>query len=116
VTAPYSGSLVTTTATLDTTDPAPGCGNGARGRSVWYRFTAPTSGTLTANTFGSNYDTILAVYTGSCGAFTPTGVCNDDTGGAQSRVSFQATSGRTYYFLVTSYTNVGGTLTFSLSY
>jgi len=117
VALPYNGSLVTTTATLDTTDPAPGCGNGSRGRSVWYRFTAPTAGTLTANTFGSSYDTVLATYTGACGAFTAVpGACNDDTGGTQSRVSFPATAGTTYYFLVTSYTNVGGTLKFSLSY
>jgi len=113
---PYNGSLTTTTATLDPTDPTPGCGNGSRGRSVWYRFTAPTTGTLTVNTFGSSYDTILAVYRGSCGALTATGICNDDSGSAQSRVSFQATAGTTYTFLVTSYANVGGTLRFSLSY
>ena len=116
VAAPYNGSLITTTATLDTAAPAPNCGNRSRAKSVWYRFTAPASGALTANTFGSNYDTILAVYSGSCGTLIPTSTCNDDTGGAQSRVSFQATAGTTYYFLVTSYANVGGTLRFALSY
>lgn len=115
--APYSGTVVTTAGTIEAADPAPSCGNHSRSKSAWYRFTAPSSGTLTANTFGSTYDTILSVYTGSCGAFTPlAGGCNDDSGSLQSRVSFQAVAGTTYYFLVTAYVGNGGTLNFSLSY
>ena len=92
------------------------CGNGTRAKSVWYRYTALADGTLTANTFGSTYDTILAAYTGSCGAFTAVpAACNDDSGGVQSRISFQARAGVTYYFLVTAYRNDGGTLRFQLS-
>jgi hypothetical protein len=92
------------------------CGNGTRAKSVWYRYTALADGTLTANTFGSSYDTILAAYTGSCGAFTAVpAACNDDSGGLQSRISFQARGGVTYYFLVTAYRNDGGTLRFQLS-
>jgi hypothetical protein len=115
--APYSNTVVTTGATIDAADPAVGCGNGSRGKSVWYRFTAPSSGTLTANTFGSSYDTILAAYTGSCGAFTAvSGACNDDSSGLQSRVSFTANAGSTYYFLASAYSNNGGTLVFQLTF
>ena len=115
--APYSNSMVTTNATLDASDPVVGCGNGSRSKSVWYRFTAPSNGTLTANTFGSTYDTILAAYTGSCGAFTAvSGACNDDSVGAQSQVSFSASAGTTYYFLISAYTNSGGSLTFQLTF
>jgi len=114
---PYAGTALTTTATSDTTDPPVGCGNASRNKSVWYRFTAPGAGTLTATTFGSSYDTILAAYTGMCGAFTPVpGACNDDTNGLQSRVSVQAVAGVTYYFMATGYANTGGTLKFNLSY
>ena len=114
---PYAGTVVTTTATTEGSDPSPSCGNHSRGKSVWYRFRAPTTGVLTATTFGSSYDTILSVYTGSCGAFAPiSGGCNDDSGGLQSRVSFAATAGVTYYFLPTAYTSNGGTLKFNLSY
>ena len=115
--APYSNTTLTITATLDGTDPVPACGNGSRGKSVWYRFTAPSSGTVTANTFGSSYDTILATYAGSCGGFTPVpGACNDDTSGRQSRVVFQATAGTTYYFMAVAYSNNGGSLVFQLTF
>jgi hypothetical protein len=114
---PYSSTVSTSSATADAADPAPSCGNGSRNRSAWYRFSAPSNGTLTANTFGSSYDTILAAFTGSCGALTAVaGACNDDSGGLQSRVSFQATAGRTYYFLVTAYTSRGGNLVFGLTF
>ncbi len=113
----YSGTVPTGLATSDATDPVPACGNGSRSRSVWYRFTAPSNGALTADTFGSNYDTILSAYAGTCGAFAPVlGACNDDTNGRQSRISFTATAGVTYYFLVSSYDNIGGSLTFRLGF
>jgi hypothetical protein len=113
---PYSSTVTTNTATADAAQPAPACGNQSRGKSVWYRFTPSTSGTLTANTYGSSYDTILAAYTGSCAALTPVpGACNDDAGGIQSRVSFQATAGTTYYFLVSAYRSDGGRLVFQLA-
>ena len=115
---PFTGRVLTTAATTEASDPAPGCGNSSRAKSMWYRFTAPATGTVTVNTFGSSYDTILAAYTGTCGGFSLLpGGCNDDSSGAlQSRVSFQATAGVTYYIMATAYTNNSGTLTFSLSY
>ncbi|HVO23134.1 MAG TPA: hypothetical protein VMW56_05845, partial [Candidatus Margulisiibacteriota bacterium] len=117
IATPYSGTTSTLTATTEASDPSPSCGNHSRARSVWYRFTAPASGTLTANTFGSGYDTILAVYAGSCGALSPVaGGCNDDTSGLQSRVAVAVTAGTTYYFLVTAYQGSGGTLNFSLAF
>jgi hypothetical protein len=43
----------------------------AGGASVWYSWTAPTTGTATFDTVGSSFDTLLAVYTGtSLGALT----------------------------------------------
>jgi Matrixin len=115
--APYSNTQITTAATSEPSDPSVGCGNGSRAKSVWYRFTAPSNGSLTATTFGANYDTILAAYVGSCGAFSPVpGGCNDDTSGRQSRISFQATAGTTYSFITTAYSNNGGSLVFQLTF
>jgi hypothetical protein len=115
--AAYSSTITTNSATSAAADPPVGCGNGSRAKSVWYRFTSPSDGTLTANTFGSNYDTILAAYTGSCGAFTAVpAACNDDSSGVQSRVSFTTTAGTTYYFLVSAYSANGGSLVFQLTF
>jgi hypothetical protein len=114
--APYAGTASTATATIATNDPFPTCGNGSRARSVWYRFTAPSTSRITADTFTSSYDTILSVYTGACGVLTAvSGACNDDAGVPQSQVSFAATAGTTYYFLVTAYNNSGGALVFHLT-
>jgi hypothetical protein len=74
-----------------------------RSQTVWYAFTPNTNIRLEANTFGSNYDTTLSVYTGSRGALTQAG-CNDDSNGTlQSRVRFDAVAGTTYYFMVASF-------------
>lgn len=71
-------------------------------QTVWFAFTPPTNIRLEANTFGSNYDTILSVYTGTRGALTLI-ACNDDSNNTvQSRVRFDAVAGTTYYFMVSS--------------
>lgn len=111
-------SVAATTETNDPTPPTPACTSGAasngRAKSVWYRITASAAGTITADTFGSGYDTILSVWTGSFGALTPA-ACNDDTGGVQSQASFAATANTTYHFMVTDFDGVGGTTVFHIT-
>src|SRR4051794_14926624 len=87
--ASFSTQLDTTTATTAPSDPY--CsGNSA---TVWYAVTPPFSGTLDANTYGSNYDTTLSVYTGSPGALTQI-ACDDDTSsGLQSEVQVSVAAG-----------------------
>ena len=48
--------------------------------SVWYEWTAPAYGTLTVNTIGSGFDTVLAVYTTANGLCDPslTQIAADD--------------------------------------
>ncbi|MFI5395628.1 MAG: matrixin family metalloprotease [Candidatus Binatia bacterium] len=101
----YVNAIDVSTATAALTDPIPQCNSAARGKSIWYRFTAPRNGTITANTSGSNYDTVLSTYTGSCTGFVPVpGGCNDNASWLtrQSRVTFTAVAGRTYYFMITA--------------
>jgi len=77
--------------------------------SVWYAWTPIFSGPAEFDTFGSSFDTVLAVYT------TPTGLCdpaltlvtaNDDSTNAPtsnpfaSQVYFTAVAGTTYYIAV----------------
>jgi|GEM_PF-2268051 len=82
----------------------PNHADNAGGASVWYRWTAPTSGPFIFNTLGSNFNTLLAVYTGvSVGALTPVG----SAVGAQL-LSFRATAGVTYSIAVDGYRGDGG--------
>lgn len=77
---PYSATVNGTSvnATKETGEPnhAP---NEVGGASVWWRWTAPAAGTLTVRTAGSNFDTLLGVYTGGAvGALTQL-AANDDS-------------------------------------
>ena len=71
-------------------------------QSVWFSWTAPSTGTATFDTCTSGFDTTLAAYTGSSvGALTKL-AANDDgcTAGTGSLVKFAATSGTTYRIAV----------------
>jgi Calcineurin-like phosphoesterase len=75
------------------------------GASVWYRWTAPASGTVSFNTFGSGFDTLLAVYTGSDVTALNLVAQNDDGLGWKwtSKLAFSATAGTTYSIAVDGY-------------
>lgn len=110
---PFNHRLDTTRATQAGDDPSL-CVEG-RSATVWYRFVAPSAGTLTVDTFGSNYDTVLAVFTGERGALTGQ-ACNDDFSGVQSQVMLGVAEGQTYFIEVASYGLVGGMLNLSASF
>ncbi|MDP1544855.1 MAG: CARDB domain-containing protein [Anaerolineales bacterium] len=72
--------------------------------SVWYRYTATSNTTIFIDTFGSSYDTYIAVWQGLPDT-TYLG-CNDDSGSVfQSYLTLSVTSGTTYYFEVAQYSN-----------
>jgi hypothetical protein len=101
---PFTDNADTTGATSASDDPT-ACGNNG---SVWYALTPSQNEAITANTFGSNYDTVLSAYTGVRGALTLVD-CNDDSSGTvQSQVSFGATAGTTYFFLISQCCGSGG--------
>jgi hypothetical protein len=96
------------------TEAPPTCGS-AFGKGVWYKFTPQASGQVIVGTCGSDFDTVLQVYTGGCGALMPVaGACNDDGGpacpGLQASTSFAATAGTTYWILVGGYNGESGNL------
>jgi hypothetical protein len=85
-----------------TGDPAD-CSGGYLANGVWFSFTPAVSGQLNIGTCGSDFDTMLAVYTGSCGARALVG-CNNDSGPlcgswAQASVSIGGVAGTTYWIL-----------------
>ncbi len=77
--------------------------------SVWFRWTAPSSGLVFLSTIGSSFDTVLAVYTGSTLASLQPVSSDDDSGGnSTSLVGFNATTGTVYSFAVDGYSGVTG--------
>ena len=95
-------------------DPVPDCVDGF-GNGVWYQYTATVNGVLIVDTFGSDFDTGLAVYTGACDTLTEI-ACNDDTGGMTSQVTILTTAGVTYSILVGGYSAHTGNLVFHLTH
>lgn len=91
-------------ATPSPDDPPNSCFLG-RGQNVWYRFDAPLNGTVTVDTYGSTYDTVIGVYQGSCGRMIEIS-CNDNASltslgwFTESQLSFNVRSGQTYYIEV----------------
>ncbi len=83
----------------------------AGGASVWWRWTAPDDAMSTFDTFGSDIDTIMAVYTGDDLTGLTLVAENDDVGESlQSRVIFRATGGTTYSIAVDGYDGIGGNI------
>ena len=113
----HQNQATTATASTSGNDPMYPCGSGNQGsHSVWYRFQSPDPVSVMADTFGSNYDTMLAVWTGTPGNLTNV-ACNDDAEGTlQSKAFFTAQANTNYYVEVASYnTSPGGNLLLSLT-
>jgi hypothetical protein len=80
------------------------------GTSVWWKWQAPLSRTVTVTTaVGSSIDTILAAYTGTSVSGLSLVAKNDDfNGNLTSRISFFATAGTTYQIAVDAYDGESG--------
>ena len=85
-------------------------GTSAPINSVWWVWTADRSETVEFNTFGSNFDTLLAVYTGSSLDSLQLVTSNDDKDGLQSQVLFDAVAGTTYYIAIDGSLNQTGSI------
>jgi outer membrane protein assembly factor BamB len=78
----------------------------AGGASLWYKWTAPRTGRFQVSAFTFDFNTLLAVYTGSSLANLALVAANDDTDlsatiqNSDSRCTVAATAGTTYYFQV----------------
>ena len=85
--------------------------------SVWWKWTAGVSATVTVDTFGSAPDTVLAVYSGPSLSALSAIQSNDDADGStlQSAVTFAALSGVDYYFAVDGFGGEMGSLILNLN-
>jgi hypothetical protein len=83
--------------------------------TIWYRWTAPSTGTVHFNTCGSGFDTTLAAATGTSVIALMKVAVNDNSCGAQSAISFAATATRTYYLWVDGANAARGSVVLSWS-
>ena len=84
------------------------------GQSVWWVWTAPSTASVTVDTCGSSFDTLLAVYTGdSVNALNLVG-SNDDACDLGSAVTFQAVAGQVYRIAVDSRLEETGTVALAI--
>jgi len=90
--------------------------------SVWWSWTAPSSGGVTLTTEGSSIDTVVGVYTGSSISNLVFVAANEDDylpllneTSAWSRVIFNATAGTTYHIAVDGYEGESGAIELQLA-
>ncbi|HEY0637505.1 MAG TPA: serine protease [Pseudonocardiaceae bacterium] len=82
---------------------------GSADSTLWYSWTAPESGTARFSSGGSNFDTVLAAYTGaSVNALTLVASNDDANGTLQSQMSFGVTAGVTYRIQLGGYNGARG--------
>jgi len=108
----FSGSIATAT-----NDGTATCGTSTTAADAWFRYTAVGTSTVTIDTCGSTFDTVLSVYTGACGARVQT-QCNDDSGavgpcpnGTTSYVTFTPVANTTYLIRVAGFNGARGNYT-----
>lgn len=90
--------------------PAWACGPG--GADLWFVYLAPAAGSLTVDTCGSGFDTMIEVFDGSCGGASL--ACNDDSCSTQSSVTVTVAMCNAYYIRVGGYDGVTGAFTLNV--
>ncbi len=108
-----TGSNVGSTAETD----EPVHGAVGSGNSVWWAWTATAAGTVTIDTNGSSFDTVLAVYRGSSVTGLTVLAYDDDVSSTNvtSKVSFTVTQGATYYIAVDGFKGATGSIALHLA-
>jgi hypothetical protein len=114
----FSGS--TLNANTEPGEPAPG--NITGGASIWLRWHPSVSGQATFTTVGSDYDTLLAIYTGSTLANLHSVAADDDIVAADGRTlsicssaGFNASAGTTYFIQIDGFYGASGHVVLSWS-
>ena len=106
----------------ETGETVPSCTQGIA-RTVWFRYVAPADATLSLDTLGSDFDTVLGVYRGTALDALTQVACSDDidaqAGNQRSRAEFGVSAGQTYYLQAGGYYDgtiaLGGTLALNLA-
>lgn len=108
----YGFNLSTTNATATQESLEPLHGSNPGGKSIWFEWLAPATGLAVIDTAGSNFDSLLAIYTGDTLGDLVEIVSNDNVSGGDptSKVQFIATAGTRYLIAVDGhFDSVSGT-------
>lgn len=112
VSSPFTDQVDTNYATNESGENIAPCTSLPAG-TVWYRTTASATGVIRVQTFGSNFDTVVNVWSGTPGNLQPVG-CDDDSGhvgeSLTSSFAFKAANGTEYWFQIGGYGSEGGDL------
>jgi M6 family metalloprotease-like protein len=112
---PYTANLDTPSATSEGSDPVFACSNTAGTDTVWYKFTPAAAGQVQLSTVGSNYDTLLAIWTGTAGNLSSI-ACDDDSGGNGASAISASLSANTAYYVEVAGKSGAGNLNLNLTY
>jgi hypothetical protein len=96
-TLPATLTVDASAATARSTD-----GRCVAGRSIWFRYRAPADGPLRLTTVGSDYDTVLAVFSGSRDDRELLRCSDDATIGLTSAARVRTVAGTTYWIAVSA--------------
>ncbi len=88
--------------TFKSTDPIPSCVTTWVKATSWYKVIPAENGVLGLDTYLSDFDSVIGVFTGAPGAFTEVACNNDVNGTVQSHLSLPVSAGTTYYIMVGS--------------
>ncbi|MDH3297972.1 MAG: hypothetical protein OEM96_06825, partial [Gemmatimonadota bacterium] len=87
------------------------------GASIWFQWTAPTEGFVTVDTFGSDFDTVLALYTGTAVDALTVVASNDDSQGLLSQLwLIPVSAGVVHKLAVAGYSADQGNVTLNVSF
>ncbi|MGH2727205.1 MAG: hypothetical protein ACRDKS_09560, partial [Actinomycetota bacterium] len=118
---PALAAVSTAESTTETGEPVPSCiDNGEFGASVWYTYTPSVKTSVALDTQGSNFDTVVAFYTGAAlNALTEIG-CNDEVSFSpstanSSRVAKVLAAGTTYRIQISGRLGATGSLVVRLA-
>ncbi|HAV78537.1 MAG TPA: hypothetical protein DCX53_14405 [Anaerolineae bacterium] len=106
---PYTDSINTSEATVQTGEPRVNVscdGNllEVGNNTVWYKYTPASTGFISFDTVGTDYDTYIAAWTGNAvNNLTLVGCDDDNDVGVTSQLAFTATAGVTYYIQVAKF-------------
>jgi hypothetical protein len=113
---PVSQGTITGCTNNCTVDGESNCGaQSPLGPDIWFKYTAPATGSVVIDTQGSSFDTILSVHSGCPGNLSNLIVCNDDVlPDRWSRLTLTVIQGQSYQIRVAGYGEEMGAFTLNI--